>query len=85
MNSIKSVASALEVEMHNLEEKPRTHLVGVRWGYGGAFVGAACAAAAITWNWSTGNMSAYGAGISLGVVGMIVGVSCGFVGWASNR
>ena len=42
-NSIRSIASVLEVNMHNLEEKPRTNLIGVRWGYGGVFVGATSA------------------------------------------
>jgi len=71
--------------MHNLEEKPRTQLIGVRWGYGGAIFGATCAVTAILWNWNAGNTSAYEAGISMGAVGLIVGVSCGFIGWASAR
>ncbi len=84
-NSIKSVASALEVEMHNLEEQPRTNLVGVRWGYGGVIVGVTCAMVAIASNWIGGDGSAYEAGLSMGLVGLIAGVSCAFIGWASAR
>ena len=50
-NSIKSIASALEVDMHNIEEKPRTELVGVRWGYTGVAVGTICAVTAIILDW----------------------------------
>lgn len=84
-NSIKSIASALEVEMHNLEEKPRTDLIGVRWGFGGVAVGVTCALIAIAWEWVSGNATSYDVGISLGVVGLIAGVSCAFIGWASAR
>lgn len=82
-SSIKSIASALEVDMHNLEEKPRTTLIGVRWGYGGVITGATCAIVAIAWNWMTGGGSAYEAGLSLGAVGFIAGASCALIGWAS--
>jgi len=84
-NSIKSLASALEVEMHNLEEKPRTDLVGVRWGYGGVIVGVTCAVTAIAWDWTSGDSTAYEVGLGMGVVGLIAGVSCAFIGWASGR
>ncbi len=84
-NSIKSIASALEVEMHNLEEKPRTHLIGVRWGYGGVIVGVTLALIAIAANWIAGDGSAFEVGISLGLVGLIAGMSCSFIGWASGR
>jgi len=84
-NSIKSIASALEVKMHNLEEKPRTHLIGVRWGYGGVTVGVACAFVAITWSWIAGDSSPYEVGVSMGVVGLLAGMSCAFIGWASAR
>ena len=52
--------------MHNLEKKPRTHLIGVRWGYGGVIVGVASAVIAIVANWTAGNGSAYEVGISMG-------------------
>ena len=84
-NSLKSIASALEVEMHNLEEKPRTHLVGVRWGYGGVIIGTTSATIAILAHWLTGNGTAYEAGVGLGLVGLIAGVSSAFIGWASGR
>ena len=84
-NSIKSIASALEVEMHNIEEKPRTNLIGVRWGYGGVIVGVTCAVIAIGSDWIFGEGSAYDAGISMGVVGLIAGLSCALIGWASAR
>ena len=71
--------------MHNLEEKPRTNLIGVRWGYGGVIVGVTCAVVAITSNWIGGDESAYEAGLSMGLVGLIAGVSCAFIGWASAR
>jgi len=85
IQSIKSVASALEVDMHNLEAKPRTQLVGVRWGYGGVAAGVVLALIAILANWMTGNGSAYEAGVSLGLVGLLAGVSCAIIGWASAR
>jgi DNA-binding XRE family transcriptional regulator len=85
INSIKSIASALEVEMHNLEEKPRTQLAGIRWGYSGVIVGTTCALVAIVANWVSGSGTPYEAGLSLGGVGLIAGVSFAFIGWASNR
>ena len=84
-NSLKSIASALEVEMHNLEEKPRTHLIGVRWGYAGVSIGTTSAVIAILANWLSGNGSSYEAGVGLGFVGLLAGVSASFIGWASNR
>ena len=84
-NSIKSIASALQVNMHNLEEKPRTHLIGVRWGYGGVVVGVACAVIAIASQWMTGDSSAFEAGVSMGAVGVIAGLSSAFIGWLSAR
>ena len=84
-NSLKSIASALEVEMHNLEEKPRTHLVGVRWGYAGVAIGTASATIAILTNWLSGDGSVYEAGIGFGFVGLIAGVSAAFIGWASSK
>ncbi|MGI9271069.1 MAG: helix-turn-helix transcriptional regulator [Woeseiaceae bacterium] len=84
-NSIKSIASALEVDMHNLEEKPRTDLIGVRWGYGGVIIGVTCAIAAIAWEWTSGDATAYEVGLSMGMIGLIAGVSCAFIGWASAR
>jgi len=71
--------------MHNLEEKPRTHLIGVRWGYGGVIVGVACAVLAIASNWITGDSSMYEVGVSMGVVGLIAGLSSAIIGWASAR
>ncbi|MGI9235884.1 MAG: hypothetical protein ACR2QZ_00715 [Woeseiaceae bacterium] len=71
--------------MHNLEEKPRTNLIGVRWGYGGVIVGVVSAVIAITTEWINSDGSAYEAGISFGIVGLIAGVSCAFIGWASAR
>ncbi|MGI9234678.1 MAG: helix-turn-helix domain-containing protein [Woeseiaceae bacterium] len=84
-NSVKSIASALEIDMHNLEKRPRTHLIGVRWGYGGVIVGVTCATIAILAEWSYGDSSAFEAGISLGLVGLIAGLSSAFIGWASSR
>jgi len=83
VNSIKSMASALEVQMHNLEQSPRTQLVGARWGFGGVIVGVFCAVIAILFNWLAGG-SAYEAGVSMGIVGVIAGVSSAFVGRVSN-
>jgi len=71
--------------MHNLEQKPRTHLVGVRWGYGGIVAGVSLATIAILAEWVYGGGSAYEAGISLGLVGLIAGLSSAFVGWGSGR
>ena len=84
-NSLKSIASALEVEMHNLENKPRTHLIGVRWGYAGVAIGTTSATIAILTNWLSGNGSAYEAGVGFGFVGLIAGVSAAFIGWATSR
>lgn len=85
VNSLKSIASALEVNTHNLEAKPRTHLVGARWGYGGVIFGTTCATAAILANWLNGDGTAADAGIAFGVVGLLAGVSSAFIGWISGR
>jgi len=71
--------------MHNLEAKPRTHLVGVRWGYSGVTIGVVCAVIAILANWYAGGGSAYEAGVGLGLVGLIAGVSSAVIGWASGK
>lgn len=83
-NSVKSIAAALEVGMHDLEEKPRRHFGGARWGYAGVTLGTICAVVAIFFGWSEGG-SAHDVGLSLGIVGAIAGTSCGFIGWASAR
>jgi hypothetical protein len=77
-------SSALEVDVHNLEENPGGVLIGIRWAYGGATVGVSCAVFAIASNWITGG-SGYDVGVSAGVVGLVVGLSCAFIGWASAR
>jgi len=71
--------------MHNLEEKPRTHLIAVRWGYGGVLFGVAGAVIGIVSNWMFGDGSAYEAGVGLGMAGLIAGLSCAFIGWISGR
>ncbi len=71
--------------MHNLEEKPRTHLIGVRWGYCGAIAGLACGLIAIASQWVSGDATSYEVGTSMGAIGLIAGVSCAFIGWASAR
>lgn len=85
VSSIKSVASALEVNSHSLESQPRTQLVGVRWGYTGIALGAASAVTAIGYEWVYGGGTAQAAGIGFGIVGLLVGLSCAFIGWASAR
>lgn len=85
INSIKSIASALEVEMHNIEEKPRTQLVGVRWGYTGVALGTVCAVIAIILDWTIGDGTNLQAGLSMGIIGALAGTSCAFINWASNR
>lgn len=84
-SSVKSIASALEVEMHNLEKKPRGHILGVRFGYGGIIVGVACAVAAIAMSALSGEITTYQIGVSSGALGLIAGLSCAFLGWASAR
>lgn len=79
------MASALGVDMHNLEKKPRTHLIGVRWGYRGIMVGVSFATVAVLMEWFYGDSSAYEAGLGLGLVGLIAGLSSAFIGWASSR
>ncbi|MEL7023949.1 MAG: helix-turn-helix transcriptional regulator [Pseudomonadota bacterium] len=83
--SLKSLASALEIETHSLEEVPRTHWIGVRWGYAGIFFGTAAATVAILENWLSEGGSNFEAGVGFGVVGMIAGLSAAFIGWATNR
>lgn len=85
VSSLKAIASALEVDMHNLESKPRTHLIVVRWGFGGVIFGATCASASILANWLTGEGSAADTGIAFGAVGFLAGVSCALIGWTSSR
>ncbi|MEM6707786.1 MAG: helix-turn-helix transcriptional regulator [Pseudomonadota bacterium] len=83
--SIKSVAAALEISMHNLEQKPRTALAGMRWGFGGVAVGTLSATVAILSSWSQGSTSAYDAGLAFAIVGAFAGVASAFIGWASSR
>ncbi|MEM7277886.1 MAG: helix-turn-helix transcriptional regulator [Pseudomonadota bacterium] len=85
VSSIKSLASALEVNMHNLEEKPRTDLVGVRWGYAGVIVGTSCGVIGVMANWLHGAGGAFEAGLGLGVIGLLAGTSCAFIGWSAGR
>lgn len=85
IQSIKSIASALEVDMHNIEEKPRTQLVGVRWGYAGVAIGTVCAVTAVVLDWTVGDGTSYQAGVSLGIIGALAGGACAFIGWASDR
>ncbi len=85
VSSIKSVASALEVSAHSLEAQPRTQHIGVRWGYAGIIGGTASAVAAISYDWLYGGSTAHAAGVSFGIVGLVVGLSCAFIGWASAR
>ncbi|MEM1261029.1 MAG: helix-turn-helix transcriptional regulator [Pseudomonadota bacterium] len=84
-NSIKAIASALEVNLHNLETESRTQLIGIRWGVGGIVVGVSCAIMAVLSHYVGGGGSSYEAGVSLGVIGVIAGLSSAFIGWASNR
>ncbi len=84
VRTLKCVAAALEVDMHNLERKPRTELAGARWGYGGVAVGSACAVIAVLAEWIT-NGNAAQAGISLGIIGAIAGVSCAVIGTLLDR
>ncbi|MEM7503055.1 MAG: helix-turn-helix transcriptional regulator [Pseudomonadota bacterium] len=83
--SIKSVASALEVSTHSLQAEPTGQRIGVRSGYAGVIAGTACALAAIGYDWMYGGGTAHSAGVSFGIVGLLVGLSCGFIGWASAR
>ncbi len=85
VQSIKSIASALEVDMHNIEEKPRTQLVGVRYGYGGAIVGGTISSIAILTNLLSGRMSSLEAGIYFGLLGAFLGLTFALIGWMSNR
>lgn len=85
VNSIQSLAAALEVNMHNLEEKPRTELVGVRWGYGGVIVGTACGVFGVVANWAGGDGSALETGAGLGLIGLLAGTSSALIGWWSGH
>jgi len=85
VSTVKSIASALEVDMHNLEEKPRTQLVGVRFGYAGVVVGVVSAMTGIMAGWINGDSSAYEVGVSLGLVGLIAGIASALIGWTSSH
>lgn len=85
VNSIKSIASALEVDMHNLEDKPRTQLLGVRLGYGGVLLGVTAAVVSLAVSGFSGDATAHELGVGFGVVGAIAGASCAFINWASSR
>ncbi len=83
--SLKSIAAALEVEIHNLEERSPTQLTGLRWGLLGIAAGSISATVAILTNWIFGDGSSFEAGVSLGFVGLIAGLSCSLIGLASAR
>ena len=85
IGSIKSVASALEVGTHSLEAPPAGRQIGVRWGYAGVIAGTVCAVGAIGYDWMYDGGTAHSAGVSFGIVGLLVGLSCGFIGWVSAR
>jgi len=85
INSIKSIASALEVEMHNIEEKPRTQLVGVRWGYAGVIIGTICGVGGTIFDWTTGGGTSFQAGVNMALIGTLAGASCAFINWASKK
>ncbi|MEM8981433.1 MAG: helix-turn-helix transcriptional regulator [Pseudomonadota bacterium] len=84
-SSIKALAAALEINLHNLERTPRTEAIGVRWGFGGVGIGVIASVTGIVADYVHGGGSAQEAGISLGVVGFIAGLSCALIGWASSR
>jgi len=85
-NTFQSVAAALEVNLHNIEDMPRTRSIGFRMGYSGVVIGTACAVIATVADWqSASGFSSYQAGVSMGIVGLIAGLSCAFIGWASSR
>ena len=85
LRTLKGVASALEVDMHNLEKIPRTQLVGVRWGYAGAIFGVACAVIAVVLDLVVGDGTTADAGIALGIIGLIGGVSMAVIGALADR
>ena len=85
VGSIKAIAGALQIEVHNLEADPRTHAVGVRYGLIGVGLGALGATIGIAANASMGHGSAFDTGVALGVVGFLSGMSCAIIGWLSNR
>ena len=81
VRTLKCIAAALEVDMHNLEGKPRTQLVGVRWGYAGVIVGSVCATIAILVDWLIGGASPFVVGMSFGAVGLFSGLCCFAIGF----
>jgi len=85
LRTLKGVASALEVEMHNLEKIPRTQLVGVRWGYAGAIFGCLCAVLAVVLDFVVGDGTSVEAGVALGIIGVIGGVAMAVIGLLVDR
>jgi len=85
LRTLKGVAAALEVDMHNLEKAPRTQLVGVRWGYAGIILGVVCAVIALVLDLVIGNGTTADTGIALGIIGLIGGVSMAVIGTLTDR
>jgi len=85
LRTLKGVASALEVDMHNLEKVPRTQLVGVRWGYTGAIAGTVCAVVAIMADFVFGDGTSREAGIYMGIIGALSGISFAMIGFMADR
>lgn len=84
-NSIRSIASALEIDLHNLEENPRVRSVGMQWGIGGVTIGTVGAILGIASGLVGGNLTGFESGLSMGIVGLISGTSCAVIGLTSAR
>ena len=89
LNSIKSVASALEIESGSLEDKSAPRRIGLMFGvlsgFAGVMIGSASAFTAVIGELTRGSATSYEAGIAFGVIGLAAGLSCAFIGWMSNR
>ncbi len=87
----KSIAAAFDIgpEQLTIDDAPKADVEakrkGIVWGYAGVILGFLCAAIAITIDMQAGGTSPAVAGVSLGLLGAITGLSCAAMGYFSRR
>ncbi|MEM6485027.1 MAG: helix-turn-helix domain-containing protein [Pseudomonadota bacterium] len=83
-SSLRAVAAALDVNIHNISTRPAGHQVGIRLGFAGIIVGVLGALVGIAAGIGSDSLSAGEAGAYIGIVSTFAGLSCALLGWASN-
>ena len=90
LETIKSISSALQADMQHLMEDvpgPRGlgEKIGILSGCAGFAVGVLSAVFMIHRGMVEGDVSAFEAGVSFGILGLLAGLSSALMGWHTNR